>query len=280
MRHWYRLDTRMSKPMPLEDPMPILDSFSLAGRTAVVTGGTGLYGLPFARALAEAGAHVVVTSRSLAAAEEAAGSLRADGLAASAARLDLADADDIERFGREVTAAHDVDVLVNNAVHRAGRGLLDTTAEDWDATSRVNSRGLFLVTRALVPHLQRRGSGSIVNIGSIYGLVAPDFSIYDGTEMTMPAFYAYDKAGMAGLTRYLAVALGPSGIRVNCLAPGGLRSDGQPERFVRAYEQRVPLGRLAESDDVTGALVFLASDAARYVTGTTLAVDGGWTTRG
>ena len=260
--------------------MPILDRFSLDGKTAVVTGGTGLYGLPFARALAEAGAHVVITSRSADAAHETAAALGRDGLTATGMALDLADPESIRRFADDLTSRlGSPDVLVNNAVHRAGTTLADTTAEQWDETSAVNSRGLFLVTQALASGMSARGSGSIINIGSIYGLVGPDFGIYDGTAMTMPAFYSYDKAGMVGFTRYLATALGPSGVRANCLCPGGLRSEGQDPRFVAAYESRVPLGRLAEEGDVTGSLVFLASDASEYVTGVTLAVDGGWTAK-
>ena len=203
--------------------------------------------------------------------------LRAHGLQASGMALDLSDAESTARFASEFEERHDVaDVLVNNAVHRAGGGLFDTSTSDWDSTSAVNSRGLFHLTQSLARGMVARGSGSIVNVGSIYGLVAPDFSIYEGTEMTMPAFYSYDKAGMVGFTRYLASALGPHGVRANCICPGGLRSEAQDERFVAAYERRVPLGRLANEDDVTGTLLYLASDAAAYVTGVTIPVDGGW----
>lgn len=261
-------------------PVPtssILDRFSLRGKTVVITGASGLYGRLFARALAEAGAHVVLTSRDASRAEESAEALRLDGLQASGVALDLSDAEDTTRFAAEFTERHGTaDVLVNNAVHRAGRGLFDTSVEEWESTSAVNSRGLFHVTQALARGMVARGRGSIVNIGSIYGLVAPDFSVYEGTGMTMPAFYSYDKAGMAGFTRYLAAALGPHGIRVNCVCPGGLRAEGQDERFVSAYENRVPLGRLAEEDDVTGTLIYLASDAAAYVSGAVIPVDGGW----
>lgn len=260
--------------------MTVLDRFSLAGKTAVITGGTGLYGKLFSRALAEAGAHVVVTSRSDTDAERVAATLRDAGLLASGVRLDQADPRSIERFGEEVREQHGaVDILVNNAVHRAGAGLHDTNSDDWDATSAVNSRGLFLVTQALSAGMCERGSGSIINIGSIYGLVGPDFTIYDGTPMTSPAFYSYDKAGMVGLTRYLASAFGPRGVRVNCLSPGGLRSEGQDARFVAAYEATVPLRRMASDADVVGALVFLASDASSYITGVSLPVDGGWTAK-
>lgn len=259
--------------------MSVLDRFRLTGKVAVVTGGAGLYGRPFAAALAEAGAHVVVTSRRAGTAEKTAGELCERGGSANGLQLDLANPASIEAFHRTVVDAHGrVDVLVNNAVHRAGGDLFGTTATDWDETSAVNSRGLFLLTQAVAATMAERRSGSIVNIGSIYGLVGPDFPVYEGTDISSPLFYAYDKAGMVGLTRYLASALGRSGIRVNCLCPGGLYS-GQEQAFVDAYSARVPLGRMAIEDDVTGALVFLASDASAYVTGAVLPVDGGWTAR-
>lgn len=256
----------------------ILDRFRLDGRVALVTGGTGRYGSPFARGLAEAGAHVVITSRTADMAQAAADELSAAGLSASGMPLDLADDASITTLRDRLTAGPGrLDVLVNNAVHRQGGDLQATGAADWDATARVNSRGLFLVTRELVPLMVDRRSGTIINIGSIYGAVGPDFEIYRGTAMTMPAFYAYDKAGMAGFTRYLACLLGPHGIRVNCLAPGGLADGTQPESFVSAYVARTPLGRMASEDDAVGALLLLASDAGAYITGTTLLVDGGWT---
>lgn len=257
--------------------MPVLDRFSLTGRIALITGAAGLYGTHFARALAEAGAHVVLTSRDATRAKEAASRLVADGHAATGLPLDLADAQGVADFAAALEERVGiVDVLVNNAVHRAGGTLEETTVADWEATSTVNSRGLFQLTQAVAATMAERGSGSIVNIGSIYGMVGPDFSIYEGTDMTMPAFYSYDKAGMIGFTRYLAAWLGPRGIRANCLCPGGLQDD-QDDRFVEAYSARVPLGRLAGVDDVTGALVFLASDASSYMTGAVLPIDGGWT---
>lgn len=259
--------------------MPLLERFALTGKTALISGGAGLYGAHFARALAESGAHVVTTSRDADRAETAAAALRDEGFTATGLALDLADPADVERCSSELAdTVGPIDILVNNAVHRAGGTLEGTTVADWEATSAVNSRGLFQLTREVAAGMVERGSGSIVNIGSIYGMVAPEFAIYEGTGLTMPAFYAYDKAGMIGFTRYLAAWLGPRGVRANCLCPGGLLGD-QDERFVAAYEARVPLGRLAGPDDVTGALVFLASDASSYVTGATLPVDGGWTAK-
>jgi NAD(P)-dependent dehydrogenase (short-subunit alcohol dehydrogenase family) len=257
-----------------------MDLFRLDGRVAVVTGGTGIYGSRFAEALAVAGAHVVVTSRDGRAADAAALSLQQQGLSASGYELDQSSEQSIAAFVAVVESdLGRIDILVNNAVHRAGGGLFDTTADDWARTSEVNSRGLFLLTRAVAARMVQRKDGAIVNISSIYGLGAPDFRLYDGHDMTSPVFYSYDKAGMVGFTRYLAGELGPHGIRVNCLCPGGFNDTGEDSAFSRDYAMRVPLGRMAAGIDASGALVFLASDAAGYVTGSILPVDGGWTSR-
>lgn len=258
----------------------IMDRFRLDDQVAVVTGGTGLYGTGFCRALAEAGATVVITSRDLRRAEVAAAELRTGGSKATGMALDQASPDSISEFAAQLGERFGaVDVLVNNAVHRQGGGLFDTTVQDWEATAAANARGLFLLTQALAGPMVSRGSGSIINIASIHGLVAPDFPVYAGTDITSPVFYAYDKGGMIAMTRYLASALGRSGIRVNCLCPGGMAGDDEEGPFIDAYRMRTPLGRMANDGDVSGALVFLASDAARYITGVSLPVDGGWTIR-
>lgn len=259
--------------------MNVLETFRLDGRIAVVTGGSGLYGVHLCRALAQAGATVITTSRDRGSAERTAAGLAGEGLTVEGGVLDLADEASITQFHRQVLDRHGrIDVLVNNAVHRQGGGITQTGAADWAATSQVNSLGTFLLTKAVTGSMVAQGSGSVINIGSIYGLVAPDFSIYAGTDMTTPAFYAYDKAGMVGITRYLAAALGPHGVRVNCVAPGGMEGD-QPGEFQQAYVQRTPLRRMARGTDICGATVFLASEAAGYVTGAVLPVDGGWTTK-
>jgi NAD(P)-dependent dehydrogenase (short-subunit alcohol dehydrogenase family) len=251
--------------------------FDLSGRTALVTGGGGLYGRPISTALAEAGAHVVIASRGVSRCEELAAELRHMGLQASGAQLDLADEASIDRLTEELGARFGrIDILVNAAVHRQGLDTKRTDSADWQATSRVNSLGLFLITKACLELMLPNSSGSIINIASIYGVVGPDFPIYGATGMTSPAFYSYDKGGMIAFTRYLACEYGPNGIRVNSISPGGL-FDEQPEEFIRNYTARTPLGRMASADDIKGAVVFLASDASAYVTGTNLMVDGGWT---
>lgn len=244
----------------------------------MVTGGAGLYGHHICAALAECGAHVMVASRSEVHVTELATELGQLGFAATPLPLDLADESSIDAAVRSVTGVHGgVDILVNNAVHRQGGALSDTTADDWRSTSDVNSLGLFLMCRRVGAQMSDQGRGVIVNISSIYGVVAPDFAIYEGTDMTSPISYSYDKGGMISLTRYLASLLGPSGVRVNCLSPGGLATADQPQEFVRAYQRRTPLRRLAAPEDIKGPIAFLASDASSYVTGCNLSVDGGLT---
>lgn len=261
-----------------EPRVPGLSGRPLEGRVALVTGAAGLYGRHIAEALAVAGAHVVLAARGRGACEEVAAELRRAGLQASAVALDLADEASVTAAVAEVVDAHGrLDVLVNNAVARAGSDIDRTGAEEWDRTSAVNSRGLFLMTREVGRQMAAQRFGSIVNIGSIYGVVAPDFGIYGSTGMTSPAFYAYDKAGMVGFTRYAAAYYAPYGVRVNCLSPGGLQTPDHDPEFLENYRRRVPMGRLADADDIKGPVVFLASDLSRYVTGVNIPVDGGWT---
>jgi NAD(P)-dependent dehydrogenase (short-subunit alcohol dehydrogenase family) len=251
--------------------------FSLDGRVCVVTGGAGLYGRWIAEGLAEHGATVVLAARNLDACEAVAAELSDHGLRAWAHRLDLAYEDSIRDLRDALMRRHSrVDVLINNAVHRAGGDFFATEPSDFEETHRVNGAGLFLITQLCAEQMIHRRSGSIVNISSIYGSVGPDFTVYGETGMTTPVPYAFDKGGMIAFTRYLATYLGRWGVRANAVSPGGLQTD-QDAAFVAAYEQRTPLRRMAGPEDIKGPTVFLASDASAYVTGTNLAVDGGWT---
>lgn len=262
------------------DPDVLPGAFALTGQVAIVTGGAGLYGRHIARGLAGAGAIVVLAARHLDACEQAAAELRDHGLAADAVALDLNSETSVRTMRDTVVQRHGrIDVLVNNAVARGGRTVRDTTASEWAATSAVNSLGTFLVSRECGEQMIEQRSGVFVNVASIYGVVGPDFSIYGDTGMTNPAFYAYDKGGLINFTRYLAMEYAPFGIRANCISPGGLATPDQPAEFVRRYEERAPLGRLAGPDDIVGPVVFLASRASGYVTGVNLPVDGGWTAR-
>ena len=259
--------------------MGVLDSFSLKGRIALVSGGAGpLFGSSISEALAEAGATVITASRSLARNEEFASRLKAQGHDAHAYELDIEEADSIaalktkvqERFGH-------LDVLVNSAVTVRSGGFEEQTPEYWEASAQGNMVGLFTMCRAFLPGMVENGKGSIINISSIYGVVANDPTLYEGTDMKQPPDYTFVKAGMINFTRYLANYYGKKGVRANCICPGGY-AGGQPGPFVDNYTKRCPVGRMLDNDDIKGAVVFLASDASSYVTGTSLMVDGGWTT--
>jgi NAD(P)-dependent dehydrogenase (short-subunit alcohol dehydrogenase family) len=258
---------------------------------AVVTGATGLLGRRHCTALARAGASVVVNDLDGGACQRLAGQL-----AAAHGRTAIAQAADItspaavrglrdavlDRLGR-------LDVLVNNAalnekVEDPASGALlrfeDYPLELWERALRVNLTGAFLCCQALGSVMAERGGGSIVNIASTYALVAPDQSLYrrpDGTQAFFKsAAYPATKGALVALTRHLAAYWGRQGVRVNALCPGGV-ANGQEPHFVARYAERTPLGRMATPADYEGAIVFLASDASAYVTGTQLVVDGGWT---
>ena len=271
----------------------VMNLFRLDGRVAVVTGGAGIYGFIIATALAEAGASVVIASRTLAKCEEKAAELRACGYRAVAMPLDLASDESIVALREQVLAEFgQIDILFNNAAGRvagsaeelikrgyaAPKATMDgMTRSQWEGAMAINASGLFICSQVFAEQMRTQGrGGSIVNISSIYGVVGPTFSIYAGTQMANPPDYAFAKGGIVNFTRYLATCYAPFGIRANCISPGGYYT-GQPEAFVRNYENHTPLGRMARWNDLKGAAVFLASDASQYITGQNLGVDGGWT---
>lgn len=257
--------------------MNVRDAFELNGNTAVVTGGAGLYGFPISQALAEAGAHVVIASRNIQACETVASRLRQDGYAASAEHYDQdSEASILELRDRVLKHHGAVNILVNNSVARPMRRY-DDPLEAWRASMNVNATGLFAISRAFLEPMMDSGSGSIINIGSIQSVAAPDFSNYEGTSMSTPPDYHFHKHGLIGLTRYLAALAGPRGVRVNAISPGGFETDGMPKVFKANYCRRVFLRRLAHHDDIKGAVVFLGSAASAYITGQNIVVDGGYT---
>jgi len=196
-------------------------------------------------------------------------------------RLDVTDPDSIVSAcdGAEATYGH-IDGLVNTAYPKTedyGDYFEDVRLGTWNRHVSDHLGGYFATCKEVAARMVADGTaGSIVNYGSIYGVQAPDFSIYDGTEMTSPVEYSAIKGGILNFTRYLASYLGPDGICVNAVSPGGIYN-GQDETFVDNYEEEVPLGRMADPLDVMGPTIFLLSDASAYVTGHNLVVDGGWT---
>lgn len=257
--------------------------FSLEGKIAIVTGGAGLYGKPISSALAEAGALVIVASRDEQKCKEYAEILSGQNLKAKGMFLDLADEKDIQDFTEKIIENHGhIDILVNNAVSREGfKDLEQVTKKEWESSQQINSTGLMLLTQAVVKKMKDQHSGNIINIGSIQGVVGPNFAVYGDTGMTSPVNYTYDKWGMVGFTKWLANFYGKFNIRANCISPGGY-GPGVSEltggnEFVENYKKLTPLGRFAEEGDIKGSVIFLASEASAYITGHNLLVDGGWT---
>ena len=252
--------------------------FELDGDVALVTGGGGLIGEAICEALLEQGGRVVIAETN-----EERGTRTADRLGPDAAfhRTDVTDERSVSRLVDAVVDEYGrLDVLVNSAYPRNeayGRPYEEVTYEDWCENVVAHLGGYYLTSRMAGSVMaDQEGGGSIVNLGSIYGVRGPDLPIYEGLDMTFPVEYAAIKGGIINLTRYLASYLGRSGVRANVVSHGGV-SDDQPEAFVERYEARTLLGRMADPADVAGAVAYLASDAAAYVTGQNLVVDGGWT---
>lgn len=256
----------------------------LTGRVAIVTGGAGHIGRAAAEGLVEQGATVAVVDLDAARCEQTAAELSELGAgSAFAVAVDLAD----EAAAREVAPrvldrAGRIDALVHFAALVSAEPLPNWTTpfeeqgtDVWRRALEVNLTAVFVLTQACTPALRASGRGSVVTVGSTYGVVGPDWRIYDDTEMGNAAGYAASKGGVIQLTRWLATTLAPT-IRVNCLTPGGVERD-HPEAFRTAYEARTPLARMATEEDYKGATLFLASDLSSYVTGQNLIVDGGWT---
>jgi len=178
----------------------------------------------------------------------------------------------INKFGK-------IDGLVNNAYPRTkdwGTKFENIVLDSWKKNIDLQLNSVFYISQQVLCYMQSNLSGSIVNIASIYGMVGPDFTVYENTEMTMPAAYAAIKGGLINFTRYLASYAGKYKVRVNCVSPGGI-FDHQPESFVTNYEKKVPLRRMGLPADIAPAVAFLLSDESAYITGHNLVIDGGWT---
>jgi NAD(P)-dependent dehydrogenase (short-subunit alcohol dehydrogenase family) len=271
----------------------ILERFDLTGRTAIVTGGPGLLGQEFCRTLAEAGAAVIVADLQYPGAQATASSLQEKGYQALAVEVDVTQPESVCAMVKATQEAFgSLDILVNSAAldPKFDPGALaegdtplgafeDYPLAAWQQALDVNLTGMFLCCQAAVRPMLSQGQGVMINICSTYGLVGPDQRIYQrqGQQTSFkPVYYSVTKAGVLGMTRYLAAYYAGKNIRVNALTPGGVYNN-HDETFLNAYSSRAVLGRMARRDEMNGALLFLASDASSYMTGANLVVDGGWT---
>jgi NAD(P)-dependent dehydrogenase (short-subunit alcohol dehydrogenase family) len=260
-----------------------MDRFRIDGKIAIVTGGAGYFGKPISKALAEAGAIVIIASRDKKKCEAYAADLIEERLKAEGMSLDLSNEKSIEIFVKKVYKKYGViDILVNNAVSREGmKDLEQLSKADIESSQLINSTGLMLLTKSVVKLMRKQKAGNIINISSIQGVVGPNFPVYGNTGMTSPVNYTYDKWGIIGFTKWLANYYGKYNIRANCISPGGygpgIVEGIEKKEFIENYKRLTPLGRFAEDDDIKGPVIFLASEASAYITGHNLMVDGGWT---
>jgi NAD(P)-dependent dehydrogenase (short-subunit alcohol dehydrogenase family) len=258
----------------------VMDLFSLRGRVAIVTGACGWLGSAMSRALAEAGATLAVTSRDGAQAAQFAARLPGQGHVGIG--FEQGETETIPGFVAEVVRRLGwIDVLVNNAYGATAPNIDDATAEDFDRAYHVGATAYFLLAREVMLHLrERKAPGSIINIASMYGVVASYPSAYEGLPVNSPPNYHGLKGAVVHLTRHLAAYWAQHNIRVNAISPGPFpkpeTGDQLPE-FIERLEQKVPLGRMGQPEELKGAVVLLASDAGSYITGQNLLVDGGWT---
>ncbi len=255
--------------------MNVNELLSLRGKITLISGGAGNYGRCIVEGLAEAGGTVIMASRDLDRLEETAAQFRSRGLDVHAMQVDQSDSASIaalaeritERFGR-------LDVFVNNAVSRPMKSYGDPI-ENFAESMAVNATGAMDILRQMCALIERSGGGSVINVASMMGMFGPDLSNYEGTDMGWPPpDYFFHRGGLINLTRYLAKIYAGKNVRVNSVSPGGLFNN-QPQRFLENYCAKVPLGRMANNDDIKGVMVLLASDAGAYINGENILMDGG-----
>lgn len=249
-------------------------------KVAVVTGGSGLLGKEFCQGLAEFGATVILADinedQGIKTSKELNERINEDKI--NYIHLDITSEESIDNFIEETLEKYGkIDILVNSAYprnKRYGTSFEDVEFDSFQENVISHMGGYFLVSQKISKVMMKRGNGSIVNLGSIYGVLGPNFSVYGDTSMTMPVEYSMIKGGIINFTRYLSTYLAPYNVRVNSISPGGI-FDNQPEEFVENYCEKVPLGRMAEPSDIVGTLIFLVSDASKYITGQNIMIDGG-----
>ncbi|MGB1296259.1 MAG: oxidoreductase [Flavobacteriales bacterium] len=240
----------------------------LENKIIIVTGGSGLLGSEMLKNITEKGGKAINADINL----------KTD-LSKGEVFLDITSQESVKTMLKEVESHFgQIDGLVNNAYPRTkdwGNHFEDIEFESWSKNVDFQMNSVFLMCQKVMPYL-KKSKGSIVNIASIYGVVGPDFAVYDNTTMTMPAAYSAIKGGVINFSRYLASFYGKDGVRVNVVSPGGI-FDHQNETFVNKYNSMVPMQRMGLPEDIAPSVSFLLSEDAKYITGQNLVVDGGWT---
>ena len=256
-------------------------TISLTGKVVIQFGGTGLLGRALVKSLASAGAILVVASRNRAALQSLADTESAAGRQVFIEETDIGSEASLASLRDRVLAKHGrVDGIVFNAVSRPMRTMHDDL-KIWRESMETNATGFFATCRVFGDAMAKQGGGSIVNIASIYGMVGSNLSLYEGTTMTTAPDYFFHKGGMINLTRYLASHYGAQKVRVNVVSPGGIYNPETPQaaEFINRYNKITMLGRMCDAAEVGGAVIFLLSDSASYITGANLPVDGGHTAK-
>ena len=256
----------------------IQELFDLSGKSALITGATGWLGSSMARALAEAGASVIISSRDGERAQTAAATLPTPGNAThGGVELDQTDPKSIESgFGDAVSSADGLDILVNNGLDPVGHDLTDCTYEEFVDHQR-NTAAYFTLARLMCNHVvERKATGSIIMLGSMYGQVASYPDAYEGVATASPVAYHAHKGGTIHMTRHLAAYYAEHSVRVNCISPGPFPKDGTNPEMVGRLCEKLPMKRMGRPHELKGTLLLLASDAGSYITGQNITVDGGW----
>jgi NAD(P)-dependent dehydrogenase (short-subunit alcohol dehydrogenase family) len=255
------------------------DLFAVNGKTVVLTGACGLIGKAIAEAFAERGAGLVLADVAEAHPQKLVQELSSDG--AIGVVCDVSKDSSVEHLvGQTLEGFGKVDVLINCHQYKP-QGFLEARAESfseelWDAIIDVNLKGTFLTCRDFGSVMLEQGKGSIINFASTYGVVSSNPALYADNSMGNPLAYSASKGGVIMLTRYLGAYWADRGVRVNCITPHGVY-DGHEEAFVQRFSRMSPMGRMMKAEEVVGGVLFLASDASSYATGSNLLVEGGWT---
>lgn len=281
--------------------MDILKKFSLKDKTAIITGGTGLLGSVYTHSLLSLGASVIIIDKKIDKTKFIKNLVKEYNLTKEIinkikfVKCDITNKKQIDKSFKKIRSnLKNLKVLINNAslVKQVGnddlrdtyRPFLQMKQKDWEDFFSVDLTGTLLVTQKCIPFLQKNGGGSIINISSTYGILSPDQRIYESLspknskqKIEKPIGYSISKSGVLNMTRFLATKFAEDKIRVNTLTLGGVY-DNNPKTFVKSYSNKTPLRRMADKNEYAGPIIFLATDASSYMTGSNLVVDGGWST--